>query len=565
LKTQVKNVAGGATVSQYDYQYDAVGRRGSVVNSGSAFAMPAFSKWNYNDRNELIESARYEGANVGHVSLPVMEEYRAYGFDAIGNRTGASEAGTMKSYSANALNEYTGAAGATLTYDADGNLTNDGARKFTYDGENRLTVVEPVTPGNGAVRVRMAYDYLGRRVQKLVDEYGGSMWTNEEDVRFVYVGWNVIEERHTSAGVSTKKDFVWGLDLSQSMDGAGGIGGLLAVVDEAGTQMTFAYDANGNVGQLVDEGGSTIAKYEYDAFGQTVVASGAAAGENAYRFSTKYADVETGLVYYGYRFYHAGLGRWVNRDPASEYGGINLHAYLTNRTVDDADYLGRHSYRAGSFTARPWQPHTRAGSPGQAGVDLWMEAVNQLPYIAVFSWPAFQHSQHYLFGHGEPIDLPFGQVIEDETYAMLGSAKLVTDIVEDLGDAMRFVENTTGTPRGRITSASWNRNQLWTVKWLFALGAILWSGDATYESTGSCSKLKMKCHLWDPYDFETNDPTHNGLLTSGQYRRLHDVGLATEYLITGETPEFTIEWKKGGSRALQKSDLDFRVGGRIRL
>jgi YD repeat-containing protein len=213
LKTQVKNVAGGATVSQYDYQYDAVGRRGSVVNSGSAFAMPAFSKWNYNDRNELIESARYEGANVGDVSLPVMAEYRAYGFDAIGNRTGASEAGTMKSYSANALNEYTSAGGATLTYDVDGNLTNDGARKFTYDGENRLVSVDPVTAGAGAKRVRMAYDYLGRRVQKVVEEHDGTTWQPSDDVRFVYAGWNVIEERHATVEGDTRKSFVWGLDL----------------------------------------------------------------------------------------------------------------------------------------------------------------------------------------------------------------------------------------------------------------------------------------------------------------------------------------------------------------
>ena len=57
----------------------------------------------------------------------------------------------------------------------------------------------------------MAYDYLGRRVQKVVEEYSGSSWAAQDDHRFVYLGWNVIEERHTSGGVSTKKNFVWGL------------------------------------------------------------------------------------------------------------------------------------------------------------------------------------------------------------------------------------------------------------------------------------------------------------------------------------------------------------------
>jgi YD repeat-containing protein len=67
---------------------------------------------------------------------------------------------------------------------------------------------------------------------------------------------------------------VWGLDLSQAVDGAGGIGGLLSVVDEAGGQIAFVYDGHGNVGQLVDEAGSVVAKYEYDAFGNVLVASG---------------------------------------------------------------------------------------------------------------------------------------------------------------------------------------------------------------------------------------------------------------------------------------------------
>lgn len=134
---------------------------------------------------------------------------------------------------------------------------------------------------------------------------------------------------------------MWGLDLSQSMDGAGGIGGLLAVVDESGSQMAFLYDANGNVGQLVDEAGSVVARYEYDAFGQTLVAAGAAANENAYRFSTKYADQETGLVYYGGRYYLPSIGRWTQRDRIAERGGANLFGFIGNNTPNLFDTLGQ--------------------------------------------------------------------------------------------------------------------------------------------------------------------------------------------------------------------------------
>jgi RHS repeat-associated protein len=41
---------------------------------------------------------------------------------------------------------------------------------------------------------------------------------------------------------------------------------------------------------------------------------------NPFRFSTKYQDEETDLLYYGYRYYNASTGRWITRDPLTEAG-----------------------------------------------------------------------------------------------------------------------------------------------------------------------------------------------------------------------------------------------------
>jgi RHS repeat-associated protein len=49
-------------------------------------------------------------------------------------------------------------------------------------------------------------------------------------------------------------------------------------------------------------------------------ATGPMAKTNPFRFSTKYQDEETGLVYYGYRYYDSSAGRWLNRDPLGEIG-----------------------------------------------------------------------------------------------------------------------------------------------------------------------------------------------------------------------------------------------------
>jgi RHS repeat-associated protein len=100
-----------------------------------------------------------------------------------------------------------------------------------------------------------------------------------------------------------------------------------------------AYDGNGNVSELGGSG-DVEAHYEYDGFGNTASASAGNAETNAFGFSTKYAEQETGLVYFGYRSYWGGAGRWLNRDPIGEQNGPNVYAYLQNDTVDKIDPYG---------------------------------------------------------------------------------------------------------------------------------------------------------------------------------------------------------------------------------
>ena len=57
-------------------------------------------------------------------------------------------------------------------------------------------------------------------------------------------------------------------------------------------------------------------------------------------FSTKYQNAETGLYYYGYRYYAAVLGRWINRDPIDEIGGKNLYLFVENNSINKHDILG---------------------------------------------------------------------------------------------------------------------------------------------------------------------------------------------------------------------------------
>ncbi|MBK9128163.1 MAG: RHS repeat-associated core domain-containing protein [Phycisphaerales bacterium] len=107
----------------------------------------------------------------------------------------------------------------------------------------------------------------------------------------------------------------------------------------------YLYNANGDVGQVVDPNAasaaaSLVARYEYDPYGGVIFESGSYAASNAWRFSTKQFDPVTGLGCWGYRWYSPRLGRWVSRDPIEERGGQPLYCYVSGSPVTMIDALG---------------------------------------------------------------------------------------------------------------------------------------------------------------------------------------------------------------------------------
>jgi len=224
-----------------------------------------------------------------------------------------------------------------FSYDLDGNLTSDGRWAYSWDGENRLIAMETsasVTSVLATARQKLlfSYDSQSRRVSKVVSNLTSGVWSLTSDLRFVYDGWNLAAE--LDAANALVRSYTWGLDLSGSLQGAGGIGGLLtATLGTNGTHFV-AFDGNGNVGALVDVGsGSVSAQYEYSPFGEMICVTGPIAKANPFRFSTKYTDDEAGLLYYGYRYYQPSTGRWLSRDPMEESGGENLYGFVYNEPI----------------------------------------------------------------------------------------------------------------------------------------------------------------------------------------------------------------------------------------
>jgi RHS repeat-associated protein len=353
VKTLVANQYGTEIISEYGYGYDALGRRTSVTNSGNAFDDQAFNLYEYNARNELTASNRYLGTSILDTASPVDDEARAYNYDPIGNRIAAQQdydistsAPITSTYVTNSLNQYESVTSAgesiSLDYDDDGNLIHKDGVQYVFNCENRLVEVSPLAPVIGDTRVTFAYDYMGRRYQKQSFIYASGEWSLVSTSTSLWDGWNRIQEKVVLAsdGSEEMTSYAWGLDLSQSLQGAGGVGGLIAVVDNDSAVDFYLYDANGNVGQLISAADGTInAHYEYDPFGRLLKSTGSKANQNPYRFSTKPMDQQTGLYYYGYRYLDVDLGRWVSRDPIEEDGGFNLYAF-DNNTVNKYDVFG---------------------------------------------------------------------------------------------------------------------------------------------------------------------------------------------------------------------------------
>ena len=123
----------------------------------------------------------------------------------------------------------------------------------------------------------------------------------------------------------------------------GGVGGLLSIRDESGVYVPV-YDGNGNVIALIDNGsGQQVASWTYGPFGESLGSTGRA-DLCPMGFATHYTDEESGLVYFGHRYYAPETGRWLSHEPLGEMESWNLYAYCHNDPVNKIDILGLNEY-----------------------------------------------------------------------------------------------------------------------------------------------------------------------------------------------------------------------------
>jgi len=334
--------------------YDSVARLLSTTLKNSSGTILNSHSYSYNPANQRTQQVFNAGSTVNYTYDPIGQlkvadsatasEDRGYNYDTAWNLHYRTNNTTLNTFTVDGKNQLTTASGETYQYDSNGNLTNnDDHFVYQYDDENQLTRAEDVDKHQWATS--FVYDGLGRLRVRLDYAWSASYWVLASRTYYLYDGMRVIQER--DGNDTPTVSYTRGTDLSGTLEGAGGIGGLLARSHgySAGNWSTHNFyhaDGNGNVTYLVNSSQTLAASYRYDPYGNTISSSGTLASANVFRFSSKELHLNSGLYYFGRRFYDPNTQTWLNRDPIHERGGINLFTFANNGPIGTVDDLGNH-------------------------------------------------------------------------------------------------------------------------------------------------------------------------------------------------------------------------------
>jgi RHS repeat-associated protein len=258
---------------------------------------------------------------------------------------------------------------ARYAHDAAGNLREmPHLGDLAWDHASRLAHVSKQVQGGGAANdVYFAYDATGERVRK-VYVHGGLV---EERI---YLGGYEVYRRRGAASPAP--------DLERQtlhvMDDARRIALVETKTIDTATpghqpspRLRFQLDNHlGSSSLELDDAGAVISYEEYFPYGGTAFRAAAGTVDvsaKRFRYSGKERDEETGLYYYGARYYAAWLGRWTSPDPAGLIDGVNRYRFARNRPTTLVDPKGFDSEEPGKkWEYRPGNAPKGKGKEAEA-------------------------------------------------------------------------------------------------------------------------------------------------------------------------------------------------------
>lgn len=155
----------------------------------------------------------------------------------------------------------------------------------------------------------------------------------------------------------------------------------MIITDSGEGRFHYIHDANFNVVAMTDTSWNVKERYTYSPYGEVTILNGASDADsmvsewsvdadqvsdlgNELLYTGRRLDPLTGLYYYRNRYYHAQLGRFVNRDPIGYEGSpYNLYEYVSAAPIDFADPFGHAKCPIAGY-----EHYTLVSKPDQTGL-----------------------------------------------------------------------------------------------------------------------------------------------------------------------------------------------------
>jgi RHS repeat-associated protein len=282
---------------------------------------------------------------------PYDGDSTCWSYDSFGNRTSQSvsaipcnanpPATFAATYSANnQINSVTTPVSTAIAYDTAGNVTDDGFNTYTYDAEGRVCAL------NGPQgMIGYQYDANGNRVGKgtvttiATCDITANGYTPITDYVLDQSGGQMTEMAimTTTSGTTTS----W---VHSNVTAAGA---LIATFDTTGSGLHFYLnDALGSRRVQTDAAGIPEQVCQSLPFGDQLYCTGSLSNPTEHHFTGKERDAESGLDYFGARYYGSNMGRFMSPDPSNL--GIdfrnpqswNHYAYVLNNPLNTVDKNG---------------------------------------------------------------------------------------------------------------------------------------------------------------------------------------------------------------------------------
>ena len=349
LKNELNIVTSKTTIDEFErvVRKEVKKENNNIVSNN--YAYKTFSSGYYEYTFRLITKETIAGGNNSAIAT------REYDYDELG-RVKSIEDSVFgsKSYEYNDRGFLENDNGTAITYTGNGNVASYGTKTFSYDEYGRLQVADGTT---------ILYSYFNPLYPTSIGS-NTLTWSGKRLTRYTYSS-GYYEFEYNDEGLRTSKENHQGIQTKYFYDGSRlvteikGSQRLDFVYDEQGllyglvlnntTKYFYVRDILQNILGLVDESGTLVVKYSYNAFGAVTIVSdtsGVSIGSiNPFRYKGYYYDVETQLFYCNSRYYSPELCRWISPDSIeylepSSINGLNLYAYCGNDSVNRFDPTG---------------------------------------------------------------------------------------------------------------------------------------------------------------------------------------------------------------------------------